>query len=118
MREIKFRCWDGKNMHFNQFMISAYGNINKVEPAIEFHSWKNEDWILMQYTGIKDREGKDIYEGDIIKVKIGDAEYTRTVKFDSTRPYLGFHESGMLLCNSNEYFEIIGNVYENPDIFK
>lgn len=124
MREIKFRAWDGKNRWFNSFTVSAYGKINKNEPAREWHSWKNEDWILMQFTGLKDKHGEEIYEGDIITGKAGlaDKPFFAAVTWDQEE-IVGYRckfvRDGLsynyYLCGWYEY-EILGNIYQNPEL--
>lgn len=83
-------------------------------------------WFLAnrrQYTGLKDKNGKEIYEGDVLFTDCCDSDYmperVQTVVSDTEcsgslifRPI-----TGASLCESNqEYFEIIGNIYENPEL--
>ena len=58
MREIKFRAWDGERMFSHDQMRN-----------FDFYHWcESPDVTIMQYTGLKDRNSKDIYEGDVVKV--------------------------------------------------
>lgn len=70
MREIKFRAWDGEKMTTK---ICIAGNGHKTtwdDDGEQFNVvLKNVDWSLMQYTGLKDKNGKDIYEGDLVIVE-------------------------------------------------
>ena len=62
MREIKFRTWDGKKMMSE---LPAYLEPHDVNETIS--SMNSEGIVLMQYTGLKDKNGKEIYEGDIVE---------------------------------------------------
>jgi uncharacterized phage protein (TIGR01671 family) len=118
MREIKFRAWDRKNKKFIKNNIDYdkceyYGNI--------FVCFKCalsdclEDYILMQYTGLKDKNGKEIYEGDILELKNAKISFIPRVIFvmawDDTR-------TGWTLYSPKDEFEVIGNIYENPELLK
>lgn len=61
-REIRFKAWDNKDKIFwNQFHISSmYGSA--------IFGDQTKDWILIQFTGFKDKNGNDVYENDIIKI--------------------------------------------------
>ena len=106
MREIKFRVWDNNIMYYNVMV----GN-PPVNPSVyvEGHGWSEctEDAILMQYTGLKDVNGKEIYEGDIVKAnKIGK---NYEVKFKKG----AFCAGDNLLHQFVNYMdcEVIGNIY-------
>lgn len=118
MREIKFRVWDKINKkwikHFNIDLL----NINIFSlPNIEIN----------QYTGLKDKNGKEIYEGDIIIDKVG-PKIKMVVKWDEEisgfrsfgqyngENYIGyvghFNKAGKNTC------EVIGNIYENKELLR
>lgn len=119
MKEIKFRAWDkvSETMHNIGFHIDAGGLVVR-----HTHYWENEpDLVLMQFTGLLDKNGKEIFEGDIIKWKHGDEKGTSQVWFDESQ--CGFCEnqidktSGFFLGWLKEK-EIIGNIYENPELLE
>lgn len=126
MREIKFRAWSTKEMKwllgyeyenlggFSMFgEVMAFGEYTKM-----LGSYSIEDWdkiILMQYTELKDRNGKEIYEGDIIKKDNGvwgvivwkSPSFEVTVSADQSSLY------------TKEFIEnsiVIGNIYENAEL--
>ena len=114
-REIKFRAWDkGKKEFVDDVLITAnkhgflYQNDNKCE-----FSGEDRDIILMQYTGLKDKNGKEIYEGDIVNENIQDRNYK--IIFENGG-FLGEAEDGHVLFFGNKHVEVIGNIYENPEL--
>jgi len=117
VREIKFRAWDKKA----GFMHEVY-KIDFEEKCLmtETFGMLFDEAELMQYTGLKDKNGKEIYEGDIIKnySKSFGAEFvTKEVKFTEFLLNYGYehYEMGEI---SEDTYEVIGNIYENPELIK
>lgn len=119
MREIKFRAWDGKVMHQNVVMVDGNPFKNEVRAGEP-----------MQYTGLQDSKGKDIYEGDILQVKQkrGNSIYSqgysqaKHIEWENNFKHtVEFTPSGWQLLN---YYvrctecEVIGNVYEHPHLLE
>jgi uncharacterized phage protein (TIGR01671 family) len=123
VREIKFRAWrtDGKYMVTSDVgaltaLRNCYGNKGLAEQAgfSNIDNQPNPDkFILMQYTGLKDKNGKDIYEGDICK---NDGGMIGEIVFNEF--------AWMFRWKSGNYYpfgqwcEVIGNIYENPELLK
>lgn len=133
-REIKFRAWDkeSKKMEQDFHIRSNSGEITQWiegEPFAEF-------WELMQYTGLKDKNGNEIYEGDIVECEQmqglgkfkGIVHYSEcyrdygdgTMIYDpryylDTRPWK-FRGLGGEHCYFHNNPEVIGNIYENPEL--
>lgn len=111
-RTIKFRAWDKeRNVMLPDSEITRDTN-GVWEIWDENDNSKDDNFVLMQFTGLLDKKGKEIYEGDIITKKYEYCEYPRTleVKWDD---YGGFAE---LYC-ANE-IEVIGNIYEHENLLK
>ena len=118
MREIKFRAWSKKKKK----MIYNWQDTTNVE-SFGFNG--NGYFEIMQYTGLKDKNGKEIYEGDILGVSGGSGVFWE-VNWDNTKTDLPvgfvFGSFGMrsnipqYLHPSIDRLEIIGNIYENPEL--
>ena len=117
MREIKFRGWDKekKEMYTGFSFNDIYAGYDEIYVEDESDNyWSCPDWdnaILMQYTGLKDKNGKEIYEGDIIKNEIG--ELKEIIFEDGGFWYKDV--DGRLYMPIQRMREIIGNIYENPE---
>lgn len=135
MREFKFRAWDedSKRMitHEQDFIplkICSLG-VLRLDPTSEQSRWelfKGSRFKLMQWTGLKDKNGKEIYEGDIVKyfneIENGIGYITFTyqlqVKWISQNTELPTMYSDMVVLCCKDEVEIIGNIYENPELME
>ena len=127
MRKIKFRAWDKEEKTFipaHRGLITEYRDIDGFEyPTIQ----KNDEYenvVLMQYTGLKDKNGKEIYEGDIVKAEDGIWAIEFGLPHDGTMISLVSNSRGEMSLEfaENVYAlgetEKIGNIYENPELLK
>lgn len=108
MREIKFRAWHTIDT------VMVY-DLNS--PSLEHGVLCGGDYILMQYTGLKDKNGKEIYEGDILYDDEFDDYYFVDQKMHEScgccSSVFGWSVEG----NYNEN-SIVGNIYENPELLQ
>lgn len=106
-REVKFRLWD----QTEQTMLILPTLKETVE---RFEYWYGR-FILMQYTGLKDNSGSDIYEGDILKPK----DYPKNCAVTFQNGAFVCH-GGQILIDPRDWWKriVIGNVFENPDLLK
>jgi uncharacterized phage protein (TIGR01671 family) len=121
MRVPKFRAWDedSKKMNGN---VEIYINKDK---TIEVRH-KDDKTIVMQSTGLKDKKGKEIYEGDIVKFSdCDDDAYVTPVVWDKNYACFGVSFSGKYPISFDyleEFYtelkdiEVVGNIYENPEL--
>jgi uncharacterized phage protein (TIGR01671 family) len=130
MRELKFRAWDKYHKVFRSnvdvVLFTKYSTHDPFLKMVHVDNYNNKDndfnndrIVIQQYTGLKDINNKELYEGDIVKILpnnyIALAEYSQ-------------ESCAYLLKNKNGYrgyfsiiqegFEVIGNIYENPELLE
>lgn len=128
MREIKFRAWDTVEKRYyapvceayrgrlHELLLSLAGDLSAWEMSGLNHqsTFKPPDrYVLEQFTGLKDRNGREIYDGDIVKGEEG--EYSGEVweiAWEQDRAAWSIDE------NLSDGVEVIGNVHENPELLK
>lgn len=128
-REIKFRVYDKeKNMWTNFKILDNTIYFMDKNTGVWFHEkYKAKGrFALMQYTGIKDKNDVEIYEGDILKYNFpydGRLKHISPVSYLDTQASFGivdFYGNNIPLYDipTNNYFEVIGNIYENEELLK
>ena len=135
MRDIKFRAWDKRTKRLYQVQtLQFYGTNNTVDACwtngVDFdgESTLGEPELnnlhnleLMQYTGMKDVKGVEIYEGDVLfhplqgRRKVYYPYSERVASYGLRDIDNGF---GSTLQDSHAIWEVIGNIYENPELLE
>jgi uncharacterized phage protein (TIGR01671 family) len=130
MREIKFRA-GSKGLRCMSEVLELDFQHNAIR-CIPGHLPKNKmsDCILMQYTGLKDKNGKEIYEGDIVKFRTENiylfgyvdwhylGHFVLSVKVSEQLSNDIWFDRVNHLSDGHNGMEIIGNIHENPELLK
>ena len=118
-RVIKFRVWNSAENRMSYFDLNTSKGCSRL--SIDFC---NEDYTeLMQFTGLKAKNGKEIFEGDIVEISFGLNERIGTVQFIEGSFEIG-NSTNDKLCERKFWFrairdeviKVIGNIYENPEL--
>lgn len=129
MRQIKFRAWNSKEKMMMDELYTPEVRLN----AFLKDPFENGEYTLMQFTGLLDKNGKEIWEGDVLRDdqkdlfevrfgklpldKSGDCVCTYEAWYAKGYGQLGcapYHECNII----GQWMEIIGNIYENSELLK
>lgn len=116
-RVIKFRAWDGKRMLYSERYDFYLVPNNKVQiPSSTGHEFYEKEYPIMQFTGLHDKNGKEIYEGDIIYSERSNNKYVVVFKNGSFRGEQMPESMAWVAPNDLINHNIIGNIHEHPHL--
>lgn len=128
MREILFR---GKRKDNGEWIVDNsvlfFTNSTKIYGAL--NGWRESEVIpetVGQYTGLTDKNGKKIFEGDIVSEKpsMNNVEYVGYIAYDEKTALWRFmilnsdHYNGVVLGSYSTSYAVIGNIYDNPELLR
>ncbi|MBM6697528.1 hypothetical protein H5976_02125 [Streptococcus alactolyticus] len=122
-----FRAWteEGEVMYYDAYPFKDDTLLLSYD-EIAFDEVPASDFILMQSTGLKDKNGKEIYEGDIVRYECCSERYVEEVIYDDKHCNFGtidkdektFSFDALISDFDVDCFEVVGNKYENPELLK
>ena len=121
----KFRAWVKTEKCFADYIESIRFYINEIDLCwggiCESDCFDFNDVILMQSTGLKDKNGKEIFEGDIVKMSkdvYSEPTYYEVVRHRGGAYRLESKQHGCELWLRHTDCEVVGNIYENPELLE
>jgi hypothetical protein len=118
MREIRFRAWDGSVIH-KVCRLGMHGFSTDLwsSSPVTCDARSTNTLQLMQFTGLLDKNGKEIYEGDIVSE--GDGLRTRgKIEYDEEHAYFCYRTTTGTITLYGFYGKVIGNIYETPGLIE
>lgn len=122
MREIRFRAWHKASRRMFDVNAISKTTVEELRNGVSFRYYR-DDVVLMQYTGFKDKNGVEIYEGDVVGAFCDTQRFE--IKYCKERG--GYFLDSVVLCGGAEpapeclgnlldTVEVIGNVHDNPEL--
>ena len=118
-REIKFRAWDKRHNSMEYINDLYWFEENGI------HDFNDDNYVFMQNTGLKDKNGKEIYDSDIVKVTWGsgkivfyEVKYCESLGYHYLRDTKNKEDDDIICIYDYSQMDVIGNVFDNPELLK
>ena len=118
-REIKFRVWDKRHNSMEYINDLYWFEENGI------HDFNDDNYVFMQNTGLKDKNGKEIYDSDIVKVTWGsgkivfyEVKYCGSLGYHYLRDTKNKEDDDIICIYDYSQMDVIGNVFNNPELLK
>ena len=118
-REIKFRAWDKYHNSMEYINDLYWFEENGI------HDFNDDNYIFMQNTGLKDKNGKEIYDSDIVKVTWGsgkivfyEVKYCESLGYHFLRDTKNKEDDDIICIYDYSQMDVIGNIFDNPELLK
>ena len=118
-REIKFRAWDKRHNSMEYINDLYWFEENGI------HDFNDDNYIFMQNTGLKDKNGKEIYDSDIVKITWGsgkivfyEVKYCESLGYHYLRDTKNKEDDDIICIYDYSQMDVIGNVFDNPELLK
>ena len=128
MRSIKFRVFDKDYRKMHIVGKDGHDSLTCWDGKIQYYNLQNGEgsgehgsYILMQYTGLTDKNGKGIYEGDIIEITdhpFTEMDYDGKYEVHYDKDTMELCCGNLLLFRMRHYAEVVGNIYEHPHLLE
>jgi uncharacterized phage protein (TIGR01671 family) len=125
MRTYEFRAWDfDKKLYLEDFFISPSGRLVDDDFYGPIVFYNTEEIVLMQFTGLLDKNGVKIFEGDVVETNSIDGILKWVYKFSDSCCVIGFspesinHQFSSIHNSVRKEGVVIGNIFQNPELIE
>lgn len=122
MREIKYRVYGGllekEFKAYDNVLLSMEGGVLRIKPC-DWHG-RGDDVVLEPYTGLEDKNGKEICVGDVVSEHQGDivGEIVQKPSGEYRIAWIGIYGGESVLYDHHLLCEVVGNIHDNPELLE